>query len=111
MIYAFFGGILLLILSYLGGKKKGSDETKTKIKGQVIIEQQRAEKAETERDLAVESARIVRENTANGQALNTYFDEFEAKVEEAKAEGNADFAIEAARVLAEKAQAWKQRNK
>ena len=109
-IYAFLGGILVLVFSFLLGKKKGSEQTKTKISGQIVIEQQKAKKAETERDLAIEAAQIVTENTAEANTLNEFFNEFEEKLVEARAKGNSELAIEAANALATKAENWRQRN-
>lgn len=109
-IYAFLGGILTLILAFFMGKRKGTEQTKTKISGQIVIEQQKAEKAEKEKDLVVDAAKIVRENTAEAEALDSYFNDFEEKLTEARSEGNAEYAIEAAKVLFERAENWKQRN-
>ena len=109
-LYAFILGIVAVIGAWLFGKAKGTSETKTKISGQVIIEKQKAEKAEKEKELALETAKIVSGQTAESNALNEYFSEFESKLEQAKTEGNPGFAIEAAQALAKQAEAWRQRN-
>lgn len=109
-VYAFLAGIIVILLAFVTGKKKGSEETKTKISGQIVVEKQKADKAEKEKELVVEASHIVRENTAEANALDEYFDEFEEKLAEAKSEGNASYAIEAAKALAQKAENWRQRN-
>ena len=98
-IYAFLLGIAAILGAFIFGKVKGSSETKTKISGQVTIEQQKREKAETERDLAVSAAQTVSVQTAEGNAIN-----------EAQDKGNTLYAIEAAKKLAERAEQWRKRN-
>lgn len=109
-IYAFLAGILAIVIAFVAGKRKGTEQTKTKISGQIVIEKQKADKAEKEKELVVEASHIVRENTAEGHALDEYFNEFEEKLAEAKSEGNASYAIELAKDLAQKAENWRQRN-
>lgn len=109
-IYAFLAGIAAILIAFLCGKKRGTDQTTTKISGQVIIEQQKAEKAEKEKDLALETAKIVSGSTAENNALNEYFDEFEEKLSEAKKEQNPSLAIAAAQSLAQNAENWRNRN-
>ena len=109
-VYAFLAGVVLIVLAFVTGKKKGSDETKTKISGQIVVEKQKADKAEKEKELVVEASHIVRENTAEANALDEYFNEFEEKLAEARSEGNSNYAIELAKTLAQRAENWKQRN-
>ena len=109
-IYAFLLGIAAILGAFIFGKVKGSSETKTKISGQVTIEQQKREKAETERDLAVSTAQTVSVQTAESNAINEYFAEFESELHEAQDKGNTLYAIEAAKKLAERAEQWRKRN-
>ena len=109
-IYAFLLGILAIVGAFIFGKTKGTSETKTKISGQVVIEQQKAQKAEKEKDLALETAQIVSDTTAENHTLNQFFDEFESKVQEAKRDQNPALAIAAAQSLAQNANNWKERN-
>lgn len=109
-IYAFLAGVVLIVLAFITGKKNGSEQTKTKISGQIVVEQQKAQKAEKEKATVVEAAHIVRENTAEANALDEYFNEFESKLADARSEGNSNYAIELAKELALKAENWKQRN-
>ena len=109
-IYAFILGIVAVIGAWLFGKAKGTSETKTKISGQVIIEKQKAEKAEKEKDLALGTAGIINAQTAEQQSLNDFFNEFETKVAEAKKEENPSLAIDAAKILSERASQWANRN-
>lgn len=108
---AFLGGILMIVIAFVMGSKNGSEKTTTKIQGQITIEQEKAEKAEKEKDLAVSAAKIISGNTAEEQTLNDYFEEFETKLEQAKGSENpAASAIEAAKALALQAENWRQRN-
>ena len=107
---AFLMGIVLVIGALFFGKSLGKKETKTKISGEITIQKQRAEKAEAERDIAVATAQTVSQKTANDVAIEQYFDEFEREVQTAKNEDNILLSIEAARKLAERAEAWRQRN-
>jgi len=109
-IYAFILGIVAVIGAWIFGKAKGSSDTKTKISGQVVIEKQKAEKAEKEKDVALETAQIVQQKTANDVAIEQYFSEFERERETAQETNDVLSAIEAARKLAERAEAWRQRN-
>lgn len=109
-LYGVIGIIAVFILTYFCGKWRGKEQTTTKISGQVVIEQQKAVKAEKEKDLALETAKIVSDTTAENNALNEYFEEFEAKVNEAKQEQNPALAIAAAQSLAQRANNWKERN-
>ena len=106
----FFLGLAALLGAYIFGKVGGIKETKTKISGQVIIEKQKAEKAEKEKDIALETAQIVQQKTANDVAIEQYFNEFERERETAQETNDVLSAIEAARKLAERAEAWRQRN-
>lgn len=107
---AFLMGIVLVIGALFFGRSMGKKETKTKISGEITIQKQRAEKAEAERDIAVATAQTVSQKTANDVAIEQYFDEFEREVQTAKNEDNILMSIEAARKLAERAEAWRQRN-
>ena len=109
-IYAFLLGIAAVIGAWIFGKVNGTKETKTKISGEITIQKQKTEKAEKERDLAVSSAQTVSQSTAESDAINRYFDEFEGELRESKKTGNTDYAIEAAKKLAERAEAWRKRN-
>ena len=109
-LYGVIGIIAVFILTYFCGKWRGKEETTTKISGQVVIEQQKAKKVEKEKDLALETAKIVSGSTAENNALNEYFEEFEQKVTEAKQEQNPELAIAAAQSLAQRANNWKERN-
>lgn len=107
---AFLMGIVLVIGALFFGRSMGKKETKTKISGEITIQKQRAEKAEAERDIAVATAQNLSQKTANDVAIEQYFDEFEREVQTAKKEDNILMSIEAARKLAERAEAWRQRN-
>lgn len=80
------------------------------MKVQVVEAEAKAAKAETERDVAVSTARNVQEHTAESDAIHRYFVEFEETKREAESENNVDMAIEAARKLAERAVNWQRRN-
>lgn len=109
--WAFLAGIVMVAIAWLFGRKNGTEKTTTKLQGQITIEQEKAEKAEKEKDLAVSAAKIISGNTAEEQTLNDYFEEFETKLEEAKGSENpAASAIEAAKALALQAENWRQRN-
>jgi len=110
-IYAFLLGILAVIGAFIFGKTKGTSETKTKISGQVVIEQKKAQKAETEKELVIDAANTVRERTAETDAIDGYFEEFRRDYKEAEETENIDYAIEAAKKLAERATNWQQRNR
>ena len=110
-IYAFLLGIVAVIGAFVFGKVKGTSDTKTKISGQVIIEQKKAQKAETEKELVMEAAKTVRERTAESDAIDGYFEEFRRDYQEAQETENIDYAIEAAKRLAERAANWQQRNR
>lgn len=107
---AFLAGIILIIGAWIFGKASGKKETKTKISGEITIQKQKTEKAEAERDIAVATAQNLSQKTANDVAIEQYFDEFEREVQTAKKEDNILMSIEAARKLAERAEAWRQRN-
>ena len=109
--WAFLGGIVIVVIAWIYGNRKGAEKTTTKLQGQIIIEQDKAEKAEAEKNLAITAAKIVSGNTAEEQSLNDYFDSFETKLQEAKTSENpAAAAIEAAKTLALQAENWRQRN-
>ena len=107
---AFLAGIILIIGAWIFGKASGKKETKTKISGEITIQKQKTEKAEAERDIAVSTAQTVSQKTANDVAIEEYFDEFETEVKTAKEQNNILYAIEASKKLAERAEAWRQRN-
>ena len=108
-IYAFLLGIVALIASFIFGKANGTKATKTKISGQVTIEKQKAEKAETEKELVIEAAKEVKQTTAEQEAIKGYFEEFRRDYVEAEEHEDIDYAIEAARRLAERATNWQKR--
>ena len=109
-VYAFLVGILAVVGAWIFGKAKGTKETKTKISGELTIEQQKTQKAEAEKDIAISTAQTVSQQTAESAAINDYFDEFEANLKESRENNNVFYAIEAAKKLAERAELWRQRN-
>ena len=106
----FLLGIIAIIGAFLFGKYDSSKKTKTKVEAQLKVEKKKTEKAEAERDIAISTAETVVQKTANDVAIEEYFNEFESEVKAAKAEDNVLLAIESAKKLAERAEAWRQRN-
>ena len=108
------GAIAALILALLGtwflGQSVGKSAGKKEM-AQKVTDETKQKKAETEKALAEDAAKIVSERTAESDAINGFFNDFESKLKEAKATENVDYAIEAARQLAEKATQWQRRNK
>ena len=108
------GAIAALILALLGtwflGQSVGKSAGKKEM-AQKVTDETKQKKAETEKALAEDTAKIVSERTAESDAINGFFNDFESKLKEAKATENVDYAIEAARQLAEKATQWQRRNK
>lgn len=107
---AFLLGVIAIIGAWLFGRFGSSKQTKTKVEAQIKVEQKKTEKAEAERDIAIETAQTVVQKTANDVAIEEYFNEFESEVKAAKEENNVLLSIEAAKKLAERAEAWRQRN-
>jgi len=99
-----------VLLAWIAGRRSSRKETETRMKVQVVEAKAEAKKAETERDMAVSTARNVQEHTAESDAIRRYFVEFEETRKEAESENNVDMAIEAARKLAERAVNWQKRN-
>lgn len=108
--YAFLTGVILVIVTFIVGHKKGYDKAETEVKHEVVKAEQKATVAEKEKTLAVDTAKIIQGGTAEKDALNEYFQEFIEKLTEAKSEKNPDLAIEAAKSLAQKAENWRTRN-
>ena len=106
----FLAGILAIIGAWFLGRFKGSKTTTSKLETQIKAQEQNTERAETERDLAIDTAQTVVQKTANDVAIESYFEEFETEVKTAKEENNILAAIESARKLAERAEGWRQRN-
>ena len=106
------GAIAALILALLGtwflGQSVGKSAGKKEM-AQKVTDETKQKKAETEKALAEDTAKIVSERTAESDAINGFFNDFESKLKEAKATDNVDYAIEAARQLAEKATQWQRR--
>ena len=106
------GAIAALILALLGtwflGQSVGKSAGKKEM-AQKVTDETKQKKAETEKALAEDTAKIVSERTAESDAINGFFNDFESKLKEAKATENVDYAIEAARQLAEKATQWQRR--
>ena len=109
-VIAFLAGIVAIIVTFIFGHKKGYDKAESEVKHEVVKAEQKAVVAEKEKTLAVETAKIIQGGTAEKDALNEYFQEFNEKLTEAKTEQNADKAIEAANILAQKAENWRTRN-
>ena len=107
---AFLLGVLLIISAWVMGRFKGSKATTEKLETQIKVQEKKTEKAEAERDIAIHTAQTVVQKTANDVAIEEYFDEFETEVKTAKEENNVLAAIGSARKLAERAEAWRQRN-
>lgn len=107
---AFLLGIIAIIGAWFFGKYNGSKNSKQKLETEIKILENKAEKAEKEKEIATETARTVVQKTANDVAIESYFDEFETEVKTAKEENNILAAIESAKKLAERAEGWRQRN-
>ena len=76
-----------------------------------VEQKQKVKKAETEKTLIQESAKEVKQMTAEKAAVYGFFNDFERELSEAKKDDNMDYAIEAAKKLAQRATAWRDRNK
>lgn len=109
-IWGVLGILGLFLISFLLGKKRGSDDTKLKMEGQVAVEQKKVEKAEAEKENVVQAAQVVKQSTAEQDAIHQYFEEFHRDYVEAEEHEDIDAEIEAARKLAERAVNWQKRN-
>lgn len=110
-LWGILGILGLFIGVFLFGRKRGSDDTKLKMEGQVAVEQKKVEKAEAEKENVVQAAQVVKQSTAEQDAIHQYFEEFRRDYVEAEEHEDIDAEIEAARKLAERAVNWQKRNK
>lgn len=102
--------ILVLLGCFLAGKKNGKKEMKQNMEVKVENAEAKAKKAETERDIALDTVEIKKQSTAQRDAIIRYFNEFESQKAEADKANNIDIAIAAAQRLAQRATEWKERN-
>lgn len=93
-IYAFLVGIVSLFLAWILGRKRGVDETTTKIKGEVTIQQSKADKSEKESTLMETAAKeVLSMKTQN-------LSDVSAEIDEARRQGDWDKAKEIAMKMA-----------
>ena len=107
---AFIAGVIAVLLAWLAGRRSSRKETTQKMQIQISETKAKAEKAETEKDIAEHTAQTVVQHTAETDAIHRYFLEFEETRKEAEDHNNVDEAIEAAKKLAERAVNWQRRN-
>lgn len=109
-LYAFGAGILAILICFLAGKKTGRKEAEHKAEVKIQNAEAKASKAETERDIALDTVQIKKQTTAETDSIKRFFDEFEEQKAEADKDNNIDYAIAAAQKLAERARQWQERN-
>ena len=97
-------GVAATVLAWFLGRISGKKETIREVKTQETIH-----KAESEKAIAQDTARIVSENVADKTAIDQTLNEFEGKLKEHS--GDEDYMAEAAQFLADIANGWKDRNK
>lgn len=100
-------GFAVIAFAFLSGKRSGKKQQEHKVAEQ----KQKVKKVETEKTLIQESAKEVQQMTAEKAAVYGFFNDFERELSEAKKDDNMDYAIEAAKKLAQRATAWRDRNK
>ena len=110
IICASLAALGAVLIAWLTGNRSGKQKQKQKDAVLIENEKAKASKAETERDLIQNTAEVQRTHTAETDAVYRFFDEFEEAKKEADKTDNIDYAIEAAKKLAERAEAWRNRN-
>ena len=110
LIYVLLAGVGAVLIAFLSGRRSGKTVQKQKDAVRIQNEKAKASKAETERDLIQNTAQVQRTHTAESDSIYRFFDEFEEEKKEADKTDNIDYAIEAAKKLADRAEAWRNRN-
>lgn len=93
-LYAFLAGVISIVMAWFFGRKKGEQETTTRIKGEVTIQQVRAETAEKEADLMASAAKAVVD------AKSKVIEDVGKEIDEARRQGDWDKAKEIAMKMA-----------
>ena len=104
VIVAALVGVVATVLAWFIGRTSGKKETIREVKTQESIH-----RAESEKAIAQDTARIVSENVADKSSINQNLKDFEDRLKENKDDEN--YMAEAAQFLADMANGWRDRNK
>lgn len=105
-IVAALVGVVAALLAWFVGRTSGKKETIKEVQTQEAVR-----RAESEKTIAIDTARIVSESAASKSSIEKSFEAFDEKLKQAEIDGNPNYMAEAAQILADIAQSWKDRNK
>ncbi len=95
--------LVILLMTYLFGKKEGKDSTTTKISGEVTIQKQKAVQAETEAEMVKDSTPIVTEAVREQTQAEAEYEQTIESLTKAHDRNDRDTMLEIAKALAQKA--------